>query len=68
VPRVSSGDTPGKPTTVTLALDCAHCQGPLHLSYEFQGRERKNVYKCPHCSQMVQIDLPGLIVLPVPKA
>jgi hypothetical protein len=51
-------------STVTHLLACGTCSTPIRVSYEFQGRDRKNVYKCPHCLQLGQIDLPGPIVLP----
>jgi hypothetical protein len=57
----------GNLSTIAIQLHCADCQRPLHVSYAYQGRERKNVYRCPHCQQLGQIALPGPIVLPIMK-
>jgi len=55
-------------TTVAILVHCSDCERPLNVSYEFQGRERKNVYRCPHCLQLGQVALPGPIVAPIGKA
>jgi predicted RNA-binding Zn-ribbon protein involved in translation (DUF1610 family) len=68
VPDPSNRLLPANRSTVAILFSCTDCRESLEVTYEFQGRERKNVYRCPHCQQLGQIALPGPIVLPIAEA
>jgi hypothetical protein len=55
---------------VTLRLRCPACQGKIRVTYRPSigsqtGVPIPNKYQCPFCREMIAIDLPGLVRMPI---
>ena len=65
---MATGSSPGD---ISLPLDCPNCHGKIQVTYRNlrtpggSADTLRNSCVCPHCTERVELILPGLVIPPI---